>query len=70
MWFECLPSGAIILVAMAFPHFSAYVINKVAIGNMFRRDVTTSEQKLQYMRDIRLSGHAYKPKGLESIPDA
>lgn len=34
MWFEILPSFGIIVVAMALPHASAYVINKLAVGNV------------------------------------
>lgn len=34
MWYEILPSAGIIFAAMALPHFSAYVINKVAFGNV------------------------------------
>ncbi|XP_066148432.1 uncharacterized protein ND-MWFE [Euwallacea fornicatus] len=70
MWFECLPSFGIILVAMAFPHASAYVINQLVVGNMFRRALDSQPLRLQYLRDQRLAGgDAYKMVGLEGIPD-
>ncbi|KAF2899659.1 hypothetical protein ILUMI_06519 [Ignelater luminosus] len=69
MWFEILPSAGIIFVAMAFPHFSAYIINKVSIGNMYRRSLYERRERFQYLRDIRLTGNPYKVNSLESIPD-
>lgn len=69
MWFEILPSLAIIGVAMAVPHGAAYVMNYLVNGNMYRRSLVTLDEKRQYMRDIRLSGNAYVLKGLENIPD-
>ncbi|CAG9853723.1 unnamed protein product [Phyllotreta striolata] len=69
MWFEILPSFGIICVVMAVPHASAYLINKVAVGNMFRRNLVEREHRFHYMRDIRLNGNAYKVQGLEAIPD-
>ncbi|CAG9761250.1 unnamed protein product [Ceutorhynchus assimilis] len=69
MWFEILPSFAIITVLMAMPHASAYVINKLVVGNMYRRSLLNKEQKDQYLRDWRISGDAYVTHGLEAIPD-
>nr|CAH7769114.1 unnamed protein product [Callosobruchus chinensis] len=71
MWFEILPSAGIIFVAMAFPHVSAYVINNLALGNMYRRQLITREEQMGYLRDRRLGdGNPYKVVGLEAIPDA
>ncbi|KAJ8926926.1 hypothetical protein NQ314_020778 [Rhamnusium bicolor] len=69
MWFEILPSFGIIVVAMAFPHASAYVLNKLVVGNMYRRSMMEFEQRIQYLRDKRLTGDPYKINGLEAIPD-
>nr|CAI5838629.1 unnamed protein product [Callosobruchus analis] len=61
MWFEILPSAGIIFVAMAFPHVSAYVINNLVVGNMYRRQLLTREDTIQYLRDRRLGdGDPYK----------
>ncbi|XP_028137669.1 uncharacterized protein LOC114332133 [Diabrotica virgifera virgifera] len=70
MWFEVLPGFGIIVAAMALPHVSAYVINNLVVGNQYRRSMYTIEQRLQYLRDRRLTGHPYKVQGLEAIPDA
>ncbi|CAH2002993.1 unnamed protein product [Acanthoscelides obtectus] len=76
MWFEIIPSFAIITAAMAAPHGIAYVMNYVVVGNLFRRSLDTFEQRKQYLRDRRLSkgagdrwGDPYKVIGLENIPD-
>lgn len=34
MWFEILPSAAIIGVAIGLPHAAAYFINYVGVGNV------------------------------------
>ncbi|XP_018578576.1 uncharacterized protein LOC108916762 [Anoplophora glabripennis] len=69
MWFEILPSFGIIVVALAVPHASAYVINKLVVGNMYRRGMYKYQDRLQYLRDRRLTGNPYKVQGLEAIPD-
>ncbi|XP_030764201.1 uncharacterized protein LOC115888579 [Sitophilus oryzae] len=69
MWFEILPSVIIVMASVAVPHGIAYIFNKVLNGNMYRRDVTEMDQKLQYLRDVRLTNDAYKMAGLENIPD-
>ncbi|XP_071054636.1 NADH dehydrogenase [ubiquinone] 1 alpha subcomplex subunit 1-like [Onthophagus taurus] len=70
MWYEILPSAGIILVAMTFPHASAYVINKLVLGNMYRRGMVTGADRYNYTRDRRLAGgNPYKVVGLEAIPN-
>ncbi|KAJ8980713.1 hypothetical protein NQ317_019207, partial [Molorchus minor] len=60
MWFEILPSFSVVVIAMAFPHASAYVLNKLVVGNSYRRAMYTRTQKTQYLRDARLTGSPYK----------
>ncbi|XP_022900200.1 uncharacterized protein [Onthophagus taurus] len=70
MWYEILPSAGIILVAMTFPHASAYIINKLALGNMYRRSMLTITDRYNYTRDKRLGdGNPYKIVGLEAVPN-
>ncbi|KAG8225789.1 hypothetical protein J437_LFUL005596 [Ladona fulva] len=69
MWFEILPSFAVIVVAFTIPPVATYALNKTFLGNAFRRDVGIKFNELSYIRDHRITGDAYKPKGLESIPD-
>uniref|UniRef100_A0A6P7F8F1 Uncharacterized protein LOC114326822 n=1 Tax=Diabrotica virgifera virgifera TaxID=50390 RepID=A0A6P7F8F1_DIAVI len=69
MWFEILPSLGIIVGALAFPHVSAYYFNYIVVGNMFRRKMESFEERIQYLRDRRLTRNPYKVQGLEAIPD-
>ncbi|CAH1101906.1 unnamed protein product [Psylliodes chrysocephalus] len=69
MWFEILPSFGIICVVMAVPHASAYLINNLLVGNMYRRTLLEKDNRRQYLRDRRLTGNPYKVQGLEAIPD-
>nr|CAH7750333.1 unnamed protein product [Callosobruchus chinensis] len=70
MWFEIIPSMAIIFAALAAPHGLSYVLNYLVIGNMYRRSLETTDQTIQYLRDRRLAGgNPYKVMGLENIPD-
>ncbi|CAH1154021.1 unnamed protein product [Phaedon cochleariae] len=69
MWFEIIPAFSIIAVAMAAPHGIAYVLNHLVVGNCFRRLLETRDQRLQYLRDKRLTGDPYKVAGLENILD-
>ncbi|ENN75517.1 uncharacterized protein LOC109539463 [Dendroctonus ponderosae] len=70
MWFEILPSAAIVLAGLALPHVSGYVMNKLVLGNMYRRSLATQDLRMQYLRDIRLTGDPYVTNGLENIPDS
>lgn len=69
MWFEVLPSMGIVFAFMTLPHVSLYVLNQVFHGNHFRRSLNTHDLMIQYLRDERLTGDAYKTQGLEAIPD-
>ncbi|XP_057664565.1 uncharacterized protein LOC130898953 [Diorhabda carinulata] len=69
MWFEILPSALIITAALAFPHASAYIMNYLVFGNMYRRSMYHMEERRQYLRDRRLTKDPYKVQGLEAIPD-
>ncbi|KAJ8964591.1 hypothetical protein NQ314_004900 [Rhamnusium bicolor] len=69
MWFEILPVFGIITAAMAAPHGIAYILNYLVVGNCFRRSMVEVEQRMQYLRDKRLSGDPYKVKGLENLPE-
>ncbi|KAJ8911408.1 hypothetical protein NQ315_011375 [Exocentrus adspersus] len=69
MWFEILPSVAIITIAVGFPHGAAYILNYLIVGNCYRRLLDSTELRMQYLRDRRLTGDPYKVSGLESLPD-
>lgn len=69
MWFEILPSAAIMFVGAALPHATMYVVHRLALGNSYRRDLTSLRQRGSYLRDWRLTGNPYKCNGLEVIPE-
>ncbi|XP_058831903.1 NADH dehydrogenase [ubiquinone] 1 alpha subcomplex subunit 1 [Topomyia yanbarensis] len=69
MWFEILPSFAIVTVCLAVPGFGMYGLHKLVIGNAYRRNTDQRWERVMYTRDTRLTGSPYKCNGLESIPD-
>lgn len=69
MWFEVLPSAAIITVMLAIPGYAIFGLNKLCLGNGYRRSMNQRWERVMYQRDFRLTGHPYKGNGLESIPD-
>ncbi|CRK95490.1 CLUMA_CG008959, isoform A [Clunio marinus] len=69
MWFEVIPSFAIITVALAIPSYATYHIHKLWIGNAYRRNTDQPWERFAYRRDMRINGNVYKGQGLESIPD-
>ncbi|XP_076265423.1 NADH dehydrogenase (ubiquinone) MWFE subunit isoform X2 [Rhynchophorus ferrugineus] len=46
-----------------------YLINKLVVGNCYRRRLSTLGQFTQYQRDKRLTNNPYILAGLENIPD-
>ncbi|XP_074029397.1 uncharacterized protein isoform X2 [Leptinotarsa decemlineata] len=69
MWFEILPAFAVIVGTVAAPHYLAYAMNYFVNSNCYRRMMETREQRLQYLRDTRLTGDPYKVAGLEKISE-
>ncbi|XP_055380116.1 uncharacterized protein LOC129611165 [Condylostylus longicornis] len=69
MWFEILPSAAIITVALSIPTFALYGINKLVLGNGYRRNMDERFARVMYQRDVRLTVNPYIQNGLEAIPD-
>lgn len=63
MWFEIIPAFAIIVGTMAAPQTLAYVMNWIANRNVFRRNLTSEDLRMQYLRDIRIAGDPYKVAG-------
>ncbi|XP_015511544.1 NADH dehydrogenase [ubiquinone] 1 alpha subcomplex subunit 1 [Neodiprion pinetum] len=70
MWYEILPSYAIMTVAMAIPGYAMYFMNKAVLGNPYKREMRYRWDRHLYMRDGRLTdGRPYEAPGLEAIPD-
>ncbi|KAJ8973782.1 hypothetical protein NQ317_001027 [Molorchus minor] len=69
MWFEILPSFLTICGCMAAPHVIAPILNYIVVGHYYRRELTTTRQRRDYLRDARLTGSPYVVAGLESLAD-
>ncbi|OQR76076.1 hypothetical protein BIW11_08003 [Tropilaelaps mercedesae] len=70
MWYEIIPSVAIVLTAMSLPVLAESYLNRFMNGKPYLRDIQTPRAVEYVLRDIRLSGDPYKDIGLEGIPDA
>uniref|UniRef100_A0A131XLP6 Putative conserved secreted protein n=1 Tax=Hyalomma excavatum TaxID=257692 RepID=A0A131XLP6_9ACAR len=69
MWYEILPSVAIITVLISIPSLTAKPLSWLFDGKPYRRTLCKVKEREDCMRDERLSGHIYKTIGLEGIPD-
>ncbi|KAL9875424.1 uncharacterized protein LOC119641126 isoform X1 [Glossina fuscipes] len=59
MWFEILPSAAIITVALAIPIYATYGLHKLVLGNPYRRNMDERFDRVMYLRDRRLTYNPY-----------
>ncbi|XP_046673768.1 NADH dehydrogenase [ubiquinone] 1 alpha subcomplex subunit 1-like [Homalodisca vitripennis] len=70
MWYEILPTMAIMTACLSIPPVAAHFVHKFfQNGNPCRRDLTTEINRRQFLRDNRLTGNTYVLAGLEAIPD-
>ncbi|XP_055840086.1 uncharacterized protein LOC129907759 [Episyrphus balteatus] len=69
MWFEIIPSAAIITIALSIPGYAMYGIHKLTLGNAYRRNMDERFDRVMYQRDRRIMDNPYIMSGLESIPD-
>ncbi|CAD7091781.1 unnamed protein product [Hermetia illucens] len=67
MWYEILPSAGIILTFMTIPGFAMYGLNKLVLGNGYRRNMDLRFNRMMYQRDMRLTGDPYKQNGLNAV---
>lgn len=70
MWYEIIPSFAIVAVALAVPPIAGIGINWLFLNGktLPRRWLEHPEDFQGYLRDRRLTGSEYKPRGLEGLP--
>ncbi|KAG7169485.1 NADH dehydrogenase [ubiquinone] 1 alpha subcomplex subunit 1-like [Homarus americanus] len=66
MWYNIIPSFAIVTGALGLPALIIAGLHKLAYNN---RDLQYQTQRFMFLRDERISGSAFKPVGLENIPD-
>ncbi|XP_030558603.1 uncharacterized protein LOC115761113 isoform X1 [Drosophila novamexicana] len=69
MWFEIIPSAAIITVALSVPIYAMYGLQKLTLGNAYRRNMDERFDRVMYQRDFRLTNNPYIMNGLEEIED-
>ncbi|XP_071085950.1 NADH dehydrogenase [ubiquinone] 1 alpha subcomplex subunit 1-like [Haliotis cracherodii] len=72
MWYEILPSAALVMGCITAPTYINWVISKLSYnGKSCQRnwDAGLYMDYNTYLRDKRITGSEYVPRGLESIPD-
>uniref|UniRef100_S4NGQ8 NADH dehydrogenase [ubiquinone] 1 alpha subcomplex subunit 1 n=1 Tax=Pararge aegeria TaxID=116150 RepID=S4NGQ8_9NEOP len=69
MWYEILPTFFIITAGLGLPGLGLYHIHNLTLGNHHRRSLNSRLDRVNYMRDQRLTGNPYKINGLDSLPD-
>ncbi|KAK8768201.1 hypothetical protein V5799_019805 [Amblyomma americanum] len=69
MWYEILPTAAIIAGCLTVPSLIDRPLCWLFDGKPYRRTLSKRETLNDAMRDERLTGTPYKTIGLEGIPD-
>uniref|UniRef100_Q6QVL6 NADH dehydrogenase [ubiquinone] 1 alpha subcomplex subunit 1 n=1 Tax=Ornithodoros moubata TaxID=6938 RepID=Q6QVL6_ORNMO len=70
MWYEILPSAAVIAVCMSIPNFISPYINRLWEGKPYRRCIVDDWHIDMLKRDERISGiDGYQTVGLDNLPD-
>ncbi|KAK9707711.1 NADH-ubiquinone oxidoreductase MWFE subunit [Popillia japonica] len=70
MWYEILPAYLIITTAISCSAYVTAGLNYLVLGKIFRRRLESTDSRLMYMRDRRLTGNPYILNGLEAIPES
>lgn len=71
MWYEIIPSAALVFTFISLPAGFNWAMNKLFHnGKYCARDwqAANFEDYQLYLRDWRITGSEYIPRGLESIP--
>uniref|UniRef100_A0A1E1WWM4 Putative conserved secreted protein n=1 Tax=Amblyomma aureolatum TaxID=187763 RepID=A0A1E1WWM4_9ACAR len=69
MWYEILPSAAIIVTCLTMPSLIDRPLCWLFDGKPYRRTLSRPAPYNEAMRDERMTGSPYKTIGLEGIPD-
>ncbi|XP_031641067.1 NADH dehydrogenase [ubiquinone] 1 alpha subcomplex subunit 1 [Contarinia nasturtii] len=70
MWYECIPSYAIMTICMSMPNVVLYGLNKLTQnGNAYSRCADERWDRFFIARDRAHTGSEYVCNGLETIPD-
>ncbi|KAG0716512.1 hypothetical protein GWK47_009498 [Chionoecetes opilio] len=60
MWYNIIPSFAIVTGVLAFPALAMAGIHKLGYDNIYERDLQFPHQRCMFLRDERISGSPYK----------
>ncbi|KAK2182316.1 hypothetical protein NP493_360g03059 [Ridgeia piscesae] len=71
MWYEILPTIGLVYICLAVPPYAAMGLNWLLLnGKTAGRFWENHPQDFHlYLRDRRITGSEYKPRGLEGIPE-
>jgi len=69
MWWEIIPSLAIICAGIAAPFYTTFYSHKLILGKYCRRPRKDYHDKNFWDRDEQLTGWPYDTLGLDAIPD-
>ncbi|KAK4315945.1 hypothetical protein Pmani_012857 [Petrolisthes manimaculis] len=69
MWYNILPSAAIVAGVLAVPAVVMAGLHKLYYGNIYQRSLVQEWQRASYLRDERITGQGFRSAGLENIPD-
>ncbi|CAM1332724.1 Uncharacterised protein g10959 [Pycnogonum litorale] len=69
MWYEILPSAAIICACLAAPTVTTYISHMIFLKRPFRRSMVYLFDEYEFLRDKRITGNGHRQQYLESIPD-
>jgi len=72
MWYEIIPSFALVMGCLLVPPYASCAFNYLLLNG--KKMVRSWEEHPHdfhlYLRDRRITGSEYVPKGLEGIPDS
>ncbi|XP_051153394.1 uncharacterized protein LOC127276787 [Leptopilina boulardi] len=69
MWWEAIPSMAIIVGALTIGFEASRGFHLLFFGFPYRRILDEDFDRRMFVRDERISGSPYIPMGLDSLPD-
>lgn len=69
MWYELLPTLAILGTFAVVPHIIPIYVNEWLYGNPMRRKLEDNWDVRMFERDNALTSAVWKTAGLENIPD-
>lgn len=69
MWFEIIPSFAIVCTLLTIPIYTNTLLQKLALGTWYQRSTRNLRDTRALLWDERITGSTYVQQGLEALPD-